>query len=119
MSSATACAAITSHNTSGGSISNLANCSISDVVVPASHGQEGRASLAEKFHGLTEKFTSLGRSDSESCNRNRTGTVSNIYNTSILVCIFRQYTIKCYHAKMQWNLLATYTNEIYFSCYYT
>ena len=82
VSSATACAAITSHNTSGGSIGNLANCALSDVISvpkePPLQESKSGGGLAEKFHGLTERFTSLGRSDSESCNRNRTGEFLNL-----------------------------------------
>ena len=72
MSSATACAPITSHNTSGGSISNLASCAMTENVSAKSEGGGG---LAEKLHGLTEKLSSLGhnRSDSEASSRTRTG----------------------------------------------
>lgn len=73
MSSATACAPITSHNTSGGSISNLASCAVTENISTKSEGGGG---LAEKLHGLTEKLSSLGhnRSDSETSSRTRTGT---------------------------------------------
>ncbi|ROT84294.1 putative diacylglycerol kinase 1 [Penaeus vannamei] len=76
MSSATACAPITSHNTSGGSISNLATCSVGEAMSGGSGGGGG-GTLAEKLHGLTEKFSSLGhnRSDSEASSRTRTGSI--------------------------------------------
>lgn len=78
MSSATACAPITSHNTSGGSISNLATCTVSESVAVSGKSEGAGASLAEKLHGLTEKFSSLShnRSDSEVSSRNRTGMFS-------------------------------------------
>ncbi|RXG73883.1 Diacylglycerol kinase 1 [Armadillidium vulgare] len=82
VSSTTACAPITSHNTSGGSISNLAHCTLaphepsglggSPSSQTTSSGGVG-GSFAEKLQGITEKLSSIGRSDSESVHRNRTG----------------------------------------------
>ncbi|XP_076069534.1 diacyl glycerol kinase 1 [Oratosquilla oratoria] len=82
MSSATACAPITSHNTSGGSITNIANCGPPE---PSSqdpqHLQRNlgvSVGLAEKLQGLTEKLSSSlahNRSDSETSSRTRTGSL--------------------------------------------
>ena len=108
VSSATACAPITSHNTSLGSIANLAtitHTTTSEGVAPFSSGtlppglgsglfsggsgagasggasssifgSGASGSLACRLQGLTEKFSSLGRSsdcDSTSSGRCRTG----------------------------------------------
>lgn len=113
VSSATACAPITSHNTSLGSITNLANISVNQTNSSEPHtvtsttgtssggggtlppgvgsgvctamfhsggGGGGGGSLAGRLHGLTEKFSSLGRAssgggdgDSTSSGRCRTG----------------------------------------------
>lgn len=98
LSSATACAPITAHNTTG-SVTNLvsfaaasgdgsgaagspvatsAGTLVSGAPAGASGG-DGRHSnhhgLAERFHGLTERIGSLGhsRTDSDVSNRTRTG----------------------------------------------
>lgn len=87
LSSATACAPITAHNASGGSVTNLtegataagttATCS-SSVGLTSSVSEQSRPlqQLAERFHGLTERLTgrSSGGGDSDaSSNRTRTG----------------------------------------------
>lgn len=68
MSSATACAAITSHTTS--------NSNVNSTGLPtASTESHSSSSFADKIHGLTEKFQALGhhRTDSEASARARTG----------------------------------------------
>lgn len=69
LSSATACAAITSHTTSSSNVNSTGLPGVSTE----SHG--GGSSLADKIHGLTEKIQALGhhRTDSEASARNRTG----------------------------------------------
>ncbi|MPC47927.1 Diacylglycerol kinase 1 [Portunus trituberculatus] len=91
MSSATACAPITSHNTSGGSISNLASCAMTESVSAKSEGGGG---LAEKLHGLTEKLSSLGhnRSDSEASSRTRTGSIGACVHPLVTVTQTNSYT---------------------------
>ncbi|KAK8386847.1 hypothetical protein O3P69_017939 [Scylla paramamosain] len=91
MSSATACAPITSHNTSGGSISNLASCAMTENVSAKSEGGGG---LAEKLHGLTEKLSSLGhnRSDSEASSRTRTGSIGACVHPLVTVTQTNSYT---------------------------
>ncbi|XP_068225401.1 diacylglycerol kinase beta isoform X3 [Palaemon carinicauda] len=94
MSSATACAPITSHNTSGGSISNIATCAVGDSLTGGGgtgSSAGGCGSLADKLHGLTEKFSSLGhnRSDSEASSRTRTG----MKNGSIGACVHPVVTV--------------------------
>jgi diacylglycerol kinase (ATP) len=79
LSSATACAPITSHTTTLGSVPNIATCVIDQTTVMT--GQQTPAhdrpanKLAEKLHGLTEKLHSLGhhRTDSDASGRTRTG----------------------------------------------
>jgi hypothetical protein len=79
LSSATACAPITSHTTTLGSVPNIATCVIDQTTVMT--GQQTPAhdrpanKLAEKLHGLTEKLHSLGhhRTDSDTSGRTRTG----------------------------------------------
>jgi hypothetical protein len=88
LSSATACAPITSHTTTPGSVPNIATCVIDQATVNtgSATGQQTPAhekptnKLAEKFHGLTEKLHSLGhhRSDSDTSTRTRTGTTEHI-----------------------------------------
>jgi hypothetical protein len=83
LSSATACAPITSHTTTPGSVPNIATCVIDQaaLLTGSSIGQQTPAhdrpanKLAEKLHGLTEKLHSLGhhRTDSDSSTRTRTG----------------------------------------------
>jgi hypothetical protein len=83
LSSATACAPITAHTMTVGSVPNIATCVIDQttVMTGASIGQQTPAhdrpanKLAEKLHGLTEKFHSLGhhRTDMEASGRPRTG----------------------------------------------
>ncbi|XP_066989489.1 diacylglycerol kinase 1 isoform X2 [Macrobrachium rosenbergii] len=97
MSSATACAPITSHNTSGGSISNLATCAVGESLsggggTGSSAG--GGGSLADKLHGLTEKFSSLGhnRSDSEASSRTRTGSIGACVHPVVTVTQTNSYT---------------------------
>lgn len=73
MSSTTACAAITSHTTSSSNVNSTG-------LAPVSTESHGGSSLAEKFHGLTEKFQALGhhRTDSETSARARTGNGAKI-----------------------------------------
>ncbi|PSN42095.1 Diacylglycerol kinase 1 [Blattella germanica] len=85
LSSATACAPITSHTTTPGSVPNIATCVIDQATVntgcatghqtPAHEKPTNK--LAEKLHGLTEKLHSLGhhRSDSDTSTRTRTGSI--------------------------------------------
>ncbi|XP_069690666.1 diacylglycerol kinase 1 isoform X3 [Periplaneta americana] len=86
LSSATACAPITSHTTTPGSVPNIATCVIDQATVNtgcATGGQQTPAhdrpanKLAEKLHGLTEKLHALGhhRSDSDTSTRTRTGSI--------------------------------------------
>jgi len=74
LSSATACAPITSHTTTPGSVPNIATCVIDQATVNTDRPAH---KLAEKLHGLTEKLHSLGhhRSDSDTSTRTRTGTI--------------------------------------------
>ncbi|CAL4105697.1 unnamed protein product, partial [Meganyctiphanes norvegica] len=95
VSSATACAPITAHNTSGGSISNVAATSVEP---PTSGGGVGGGggSLVEKFHGLTEKFSALGhnRSDSDSVsNRTRTGSLGASVHPLVTVTQTNSYVV--------------------------
>ncbi|KAK7065337.1 Diacylglycerol kinase N-terminus [Halocaridina rubra] len=97
MSSATACAPITSHNTSGGSITNLASCAVGETISSGGVGggsSGGGGSLAEKLHGLTEKFSSLGhnRSDSETSSRTRTGSIGACVHPVVTVTQTNSYT---------------------------
>ena len=93
LSSATACAPITAHNTTG-SVTNLVAFSATDGTTspvgatsapfPGGSGEPPRHNhhgLAERFHGLTERIGSLGHSRTESdvSNRTRTG----IYTVTI------------------------------------
>jgi hypothetical protein len=83
LSSTTACAPITSHTTTPGSVPNIATCVIDQATVNtgSATGQQTPAHdkpanrLAEKLHGLTEKLHSLGhyRTDSDTSTRTRTG----------------------------------------------
>ena len=83
LSSTTACAPITSHTTTPGSVPNIATCVIDQATVNtgSATGQQTPAhdkpanKLAEKLHGLTEKLHSLGhyRTDSDTSTRTRTG----------------------------------------------
>ncbi|XP_068225402.1 diacylglycerol kinase 1 isoform X4 [Palaemon carinicauda] len=97
MSSATACAPITSHNTSGGSISNIATCAVGDSLTGGGgtgSSAGGCGSLADKLHGLTEKFSSLGhnRSDSEASSRTRTGSIGACVHPVVTVTQTNSYT---------------------------
>ena len=93
LSSATACAPITAHNSSGGSVSNLTDAaavaaeptrsSSSSTGLTSSVSEQSRPlqQLAERFHGLTERLTGhrsgsgSGGGDSDASNRTRTGSV--------------------------------------------
>jgi diacylglycerol kinase (ATP) len=92
LSSATACAPITAHNSSGGSVSNLTDAAAAVAAEPtrSSSSSTGLTSsvseqsrplqqLAERFHGLTERLTGhrsgSGGGDSDASNRTRTGSV--------------------------------------------
>lgn len=88
LSSATACAPITAHNTTG-SVSNLASFGADGASTSAaghltsSQSEQTRPlqGLAERFHGLTERLGTLGaaaagghsRAESDASSRVRTG----------------------------------------------
>lgn len=95
VASTTACAPITSHNASGGSIPSL-GADVATSVVPVTTTverdlmgslREKHHSLAEKLHGLTEKFHSLGhyRSDSDASTRGRTGSMGATVHPTVMV----------------------------------
>ncbi|XP_067004259.1 diacylglycerol kinase 1 [Anabrus simplex] len=78
LSSTTACAPITSHTTTPGSVPNIATCVIDkDTGQQTPSAEKPTNKLAERLHGLTEKLHSLGhhRSDSDTSTRTRTGSI--------------------------------------------
>ncbi|KAG7173385.1 Diacylglycerol kinase 1-like, partial [Homarus americanus] len=89
MSSATACAPITSHNTSGGSISNLATCAVGESMVGGGGRRPGRE--ASRPH---KRSSSLGhnRSDSEASSRTRTGSIGACVHPLVTVTQTNSYT---------------------------